>query len=377
MGTPLVDLVAQYNSIEKEISTAINCVLSKGSFILGDEVRAFEKEMATYCGTVFAIAVASGTDALHLALLSCGIKPGDEVITTPFTFIATSEAIVKCGAVPVFADIEPATFNIDPDEISKKITSRTRAIIPVHLYGQSVNMGPIMDLAKKHNLKVIEDCAQSFGAEYRGKKVGSIGDAGCLSFFPSKILGAYGDGGMIVTDNSDIMEKVVLLRSHGVRNKYISVISGFNSRLDEVQAAVLRVKLKYVDGWIVKRCDKASYYSNLLKQVEWIDSPPVSSYSTHVFNYYTIRLNCSAKYRNPLGEALKNNGIATAIYYPLSLHLQPIYEHLGYQEGDFPNSEEAQSEVLSLPLYPEIGYKHIRYIADIIEKYGRSVQHKV
>jgi len=249
MAIPLTDLKAQYRSIKGEIDAAIQQVVREGRFILGPEVKAFEEEMAAYCGTRFAIGVASGTDAIHLALLAGGIKPDDEVITTPFTFIATAEAIARCHATPVFVDIDPRTYNINPEQIEDKITSRTKAIIPVHLYGQSANMEPILKIGKKHQLKIIEDCAQALGAEYQGKKVGAMGDAGCLSFFPAKNLGAYGDGGMVVTNDPRTAEVVDMLRKHGARSSYYHLLPGFNSRLDALQAAILSVKLKHLETW--------------------------------------------------------------------------------------------------------------------------------
>jgi dTDP-4-amino-4,6-dideoxygalactose transaminase len=250
LNIPLVDLQAQYESIKDEINGAVDRVLRNGQFILGPEVKAFEEEMAAYCGTKYAVGVASGTDALHLALLAIDLKPGDEVITTPFTFIATAEVITHCGATPVFVDIDPRTFNLDPSGIERAVTKKTRAILPVHLYGQPADMGSILEIARKHDLKVIEDCAQSLGAEYGDKKVGSLGEAGCFSFFPSKLLGAYGDGGMVATNDASIAEQVRVLRNHGGHSKYHNVIPGFNSRLDELQAAVLRVKLRYLPEWI-------------------------------------------------------------------------------------------------------------------------------
>jgi len=360
---PLVDLTAQYHSIKQEINEAIQGVIDRGNFILGAEVKALETEIAAYCGTSCAIGVASGTDALHLALLACGISPGDEVITTPFTFIATAEAIARCGATPVFADIEPQTYNINPNGIEAKITERTRAILPVHLYGQSVDMDPVLELARKYNLKVIEDCAQALGARYQGKKVGSLGDAGCLSFFPSKVLGAYGDGGMVVTDNPEIAERVDMLRRHGGKEKYYYLIPGFNSRLDTLHAAILRV--------CEVRRQKAARYSQLLGEVNGIVPPYAAPYSSHVFNYYTIRLSSPELDRNKLQHYLSDCGIATAIYYPLSLHLQVIYQPLGYRQEDFPESECAQAEVLSLPMYPELDEEQIEKIVKSVRTFCR------
>jgi len=366
MNIPLVDLKAQYRRIKSEIDKAVQEVIQSGQFILGPEVEAFESEVAAYCGTKYATGVASGTDALQLTLLACGIRPGDEVITTPFTFSATAETIAKCGATPVFADIDPKTYNIDPAELESKISHKTKAILPVHLYGQSVDMSPIMEFTRKYNLKIIEDCAQALGAEYRSEKVGSIGDVGCLSFFPSKVLGAYGDGGMIVTSNPDIAERVKILRNHGCREKYYHLIHGFNSRLDSLQAAILRIKLRHLDDWIKMRRQKASLYSQLLEEIVDIVPPYVASYGYPVFSYYTIRLN-SRLSRDKLGEFLGSQGVATAIYYPLSLHLQEVYKPLGYKPGDFPQSEGAQGEVLSLPMYPELEDQEIEEIAKQIE----------
>ena len=368
LKTPLVDLKAQYLSIKEEIDQAINKVISSSQFILGSEVGTFEKEIGGYVGAEYAVSVASGTDALHLALIACGIKPGDEVITTPFTFIATAEAITKCGAKPIFVDIEPKTYNIQPSKIEVKITKKTRAILPVHLYGQPADMDPITELGKKYNLKIIEDCAQALGSNYKGKRVGTLGDAGCLSFFPSKVLGAYGDGGMVVTSDAAIAEKVAMLRNHGSREKYYTLIHGFNSRLDELQAAILRVKLRYLDSWIELRRQKAAAYTKLLNQITGIQPPYIAPYSYHVFNYYTIRLDNQKIDRDALLAHLSANGIATAIYYPISLHLQEIYKPLGYKVGDLPESEKAQKEVFSLPIYPELGEKEIHKIVAVLVK---------
>ena len=368
MTIPLVDLKAQYDSIKDELDAAIHRVVRSGQFILGTEVKAFGDEMAAYCGTKYAVGVASGTDALQLALLACGIKAGDEVITTPFTFIATAESIAKCGARPVFVDIDPETYNMDPAQIEYKINRRTKAILPVHLYGQPSAMEHILDVARKHNLKVIEDCAQALGAEYKGKKVGSLGDAGCLSFFPSKVLGAYGDGGMVVTNHAEIAKQVEVLRNHGCKEKYYYLVPGFNSRLDEIQATILRVKLKHLNNWIDQRRRKASLYSELLSEIEGIESPYIAPGNSHIFNYYTVRVRNSRKNRNELREYLNSQGIATAIYYPLSLHLQEVYKSLGHKLGDFLESERAQEEVLSVPLYPELDEEQIEKVVATIRQ---------
>jgi dTDP-4-amino-4,6-dideoxygalactose transaminase len=387
-GIPLVDLKAQYNSIKDEIDKPIQEVIQSGQFILGPEVEALEEEIAAYLGVKYAVGVASGTEALQLALLACDIKPGDEVITTPFTFIATAEAITQCGATPVFVDIDPKTYNIDPRKLAELLstksplprrerikvrvnsTNRLKAILPVHLYGQPADMDPILELAKKYNLTVVEDCAQALGAEYKGKKAGSIGNAGCLSFFPSKVLGAYGDGGMVVTNSLEIAEKVKMLRNHGCKEKYYHLIPGFNSRLDSLQAAILRVKLRHLDEWIEMRCRKAFLYSELLKSIAEIEPPYVAPSSYHIFNYYTIRLNNSKLNRNKLREYFSSQDIATAVYYPLSLHLQEVYKPLGYKLGDFPESERAQEEVLSLPLYPELGEEQVERIVTKVRNFS-------
>lgn len=372
MRIPLTDLRAQYSSIKDEIDAAINRVLDHGQFILGPEVKAFEEEMAAYCGTKFAVGVASGTDALHLAVLACGIKPGDEVITTPFTFIASAEAITKCGAVPVFVDIDLRTYNIDPAQIEIKITPRTKAMIPVHLYGRPAAMDPILELGRKYHLKVIEDCAQALGAEYKGKKVGSLGDAGCLSFFPAKNLGAYGDGGMVVTNDPDIAETVDVLRKHGSKISYYHVMPGFNSRLDALQAAVLRVKLRHLEEWNELRRSRASLYSLLLSQVDGVEPPYVEEHNMPSHNYYTIRINKSSVKRNELRKHMETSGIQTMVYYPLSLHLQEVYKHLGHKPGDFPQSEQAQEQVLSLPMYPELKDEQIEEIVSTAEEFAQS-----
>lgn len=371
MRIPLVNLKAQYHSIKTEIDESINRVLESNQFILGSEVEFLEKEIATYLEAEYAVGVASGTDALHLALLACGIQSGDEVITTPFTFIATAEAITKCGAIPVFVDIDPKTYNIDPTKIEPKITKKTKAILPVHLFGQSAEMGIILELAKKYNLKVIEDCAQALGTEYKRRRVGSVGNAGCLSFFPSKVLGAYGDGGMVVTGSPEVAERLDMLRNHGSKEKYYHLIPGFNSRLDSLQAAILRVKLKYLDAWVVQRQQKAEFYSRLLSEINGVASPYIAPYSLHVFNYYTIRLGYPPSARDQLRQYLTSQGIATAIYYPLSLHLQDVYKPLGYKKGDLPESECAQEEVLSLPMYSELGQDEIEQIAKAINDFAK------
>lgn len=369
MPVPLTDLKAQYNSIKEEIDAVIHRVIEQGQFILGPEVKAFEEKMASYCGTRLAIGVASGTDALILSLIACGVKPGDEVITTPFTFIATAEAITRCDAVPVFVDIDERTYNMDPAQIESKITSKTRAIIPVHLYGQPAEMGAILELGKRYNLKIIEDCAQALGAEYKGKKVGSISDAGCFSFFPAKNLGAFGDGGMVITNDQQIAEVVSMLRHHGSRVSYYHLLPGFNSRLDALQAAILMVKLKYLDDWNRLRREKALLYTQLLGEIDDVEPPYIEKHSLTSANYYTIRLQNPHIDRSELRKYLKSKGIETAVYYPLSLHLQEVYKPLGYKPGDFPKSELAQERVLSLPMFPELSEAQIEEVVSQVNSF--------
>jgi dTDP-4-amino-4,6-dideoxygalactose transaminase len=380
----MADLKAQYLSIKGEIDAAIQRVIENSQFILGPEVEAFEKEMAAYCGTSFAIGVASGTEALQLALLACGIGSGDEVITTPFTFIATAEAITQCGAVPVFVDIDPVTYNIDPNLIEAKITPKTRCILPVHLYGHPADMGTIMAIAGKHNLKVIEDCAQALGAKFviashevarqsneqatRQSMVGSLGHAGCLSFFPSKVLGAYGDGGMVITNDASVAEKLKMLRNHGAKQKYYHLVPGFNSRLDGLQAAILRVKLRYLEKWIEQRRNKAALYARYLDKVAGVSVPHEAPGSYHCYNYYTVRLTGPKINRESLQKHLSDRGVSSMVYYPVSLHLQTVYTELGGKQGDFPMSEKAQDEVLSLPIYPEMTEEQVVQVAEAFKE---------
>jgi len=359
---PLVDFKAQYKSIQKEIDTAIKEVLLSGQYILGPVVKEFEEQVAAYCGVKYAIGVASGSDALILALRALDIGPGDEVITTPFTFVATAHAIVHCGAKPVFVDIEPDTFNINPALIEPAITKSTKAIIPVHLYGQPANMDPIMEIAKARNLYVVEDAAQAFGARYNGKQVGSIGHIGCFSFFPTKNLGCYGDGGMVVTDNPDIADKVDILRRQGCREKYHAEMIGYNSRLDAIQAAILKVKLKYVDQWNEQRRNAAHRYNELLTE-SIIKTPIEAPYAYHVYHQYTIK----ATKRDNLKSNLADKGIDTSIYYPSALHLHNAFRFLGNKKGDYPESERAAQEVLSLPMSNMLSILDQEYIIQSVE----------
>ncbi len=364
MPVPFFDLTIQNSRIRKEIDAAVSSVIDSAHFILGPNVSELEKEAAAYHGAKFAVGVASGTDALHLALKACGIKEGDEVITTPFTFVATAEAISYIGAKPVFVDIDRDTFNIDPSQIKKMINKKTKAIIPVHLFGQAADMDPIMDIAKQHDVKVIEDSCQAIGAKYGGKHVSTIGDAGCLSFFPTKNLGGFGDGGMVITNNENIFNTVKILRGHGSRTTYHYDMVGHNSRLDEIQAAVLRIKLKYLDSWMEARRKTAGLYNKLLSGC--VGTPAEHEKARHVYNQYTIK----AKDRNKLQEFLKSKGIGAMIYYPLALHLQKVYEHLGYKKGSLPACEKVQDEVLSLPVFPELTEAQITEVASAIREFS-------
>ncbi|MFH1235528.1 MAG: DegT/DnrJ/EryC1/StrS family aminotransferase [Parcubacteria group bacterium] len=361
----LVDLGVQYNALKKEIDTAIQKVIDEGTFIFGENLEKLEEEVAAYCGASYAVGLNSGTDALLFAIRNYGIGPGDEVITTPFTFIATAEVIALERAKPVFVDIDPKTYNIDVSKIEEKITPNTKAIIPVHLYGQPADMDPILSIAKKHNLRVIEDAAQAIGAQYKDKNVTSIGDIGCLSFFPAKNLGAFGDAGMILTNDASIAEKMKMMRNHGSKKKYYHEFLGDSSRLDNLQAAILRVKLKHIDEWNEKRIKNAKLYTELLRNSQ-ITTPFVLPDAKAVYQQYTIRV----PHRNTVQLKLKELGIPTAIHYPLPLHLQPVFQKMnyGYREGDFPEAEKACKEVLSLPMYPELNKDDITTVCESLKK---------
>ena len=364
MQIPLLDLRAQYATIKDEIKEAIDEVLESQHFILGPKVEQLENEIARYCNTKYAVGVASGTDALLLSLMAIGVTCGDEVITTPYTFFATAGSISRLGAKPVFVDINPKTYNINPQLIEEKITDKTKAVIPVHLYGQCADMEPILEIAEKYSLKVVEDAAQAIGAEYKGKKAGSMGDLGCLSFFPSKNLGGYGDGGMIVTDDEELAEKIGVLRVHGSKPKYYHSIIGCNSRLDAIQAAVLSVKIKYLDSWSEKRRGNASVYDQLFQGMD-IVTPYAEPHNIHIYNQYTIH----AKERDGLQSHLKARDIGTALYYPLPLHLQECYAHLGHKEGDLPESEKASRKTISIPIYPELTEEQQRYVVRTVQEF--------
>ena len=367
---PVVDLRKQYESIKTEIDNAITGVVESMQFVLGPEVAKFEEEFATYCQTKFAFGVNSGTSALHLAMLAGGIGPGDEVITVGYTFVATAAAVCYVGARPVLVDIDPTTCNIDVSQIEGAITSRTRAIMPVHLYGNCADMDPILELARKHNLLVIEDAAQAHGAEYKGRRAGSMGDLACFSFYPGKNLGAYGEAGAIVTNSEQYAETIRQLRDQGQSEKYFHTMVGYNYRMEAIQGAVLGVKLRHLDEWNTARRQHAAVYRRELSDTglrlldEHADYNPVH----HIFPLFTPQ-------RDELREHLHSKGVGTGLHYPIPVHLQPGYLHLGYQEGDFPETERACKEVLSLPMFPELTPAEVSQIADSVRAFcGQSVE---
>jgi dTDP-4-amino-4,6-dideoxygalactose transaminase/acetyltransferase-like isoleucine patch superfamily enzyme len=348
-AVPFLDLAQQYQAIKPEIQEALNRVLDAGTFVLGAEVTAFEEEFAAYSGARFGIALNSGTSALHLALLAAGIGPGHEVITAPFTFVASAAAIVYAGARPVFVDIDPESFTLDASRIEEAITPRTKAIMPVHLYGQSADMDPILEIARRHGLTVIEDAAQAHGAEYHGRRVGSIGDMGCFSFYPGKNLGAYGEGGIVVTDDVEHARTIRMLRDWGQDRKYHHVLKGYNYRMEAFQGAILRVKLRQLEAWTEARRARAAHYDKLLADAG-LETPAALPARRHVYHIYAVRV----RRREAVQAALQAQGIQTGIHYPIPVHLQPAYADLGHRAGDFPHSETAANEVLSLPMFPEL-----------------------
>lgn len=361
---PFVDLKAQYQSLKPEIDQAVLNVLESTQFVLGNEVAKFEEEFAAYCQASHAIAVNSGTSALHLALLAAGIGAGDEVITTPFTFVATVAAIGYTNAKPVFVDIDPRSFTIDPNLIEQAITPRTKAIIPVHLYGQPADMDPIMAIAKKHHLLVIEDAAQAHGAEYRGKRAGSIGDLGCFSFYPGKNLGAYGEGGAVTTNNSEYNRVIRMLRDWGAEKKYHHDLKGYNYRMEGLQGAILRVKLKYIEQWTEARRAHATKYTELIKN---LPTPEEMPYARHVYHVYAIR----TKQREILQKKLLEQGIHTGIHYPIPVHLLKAWSELGYKRGNFPHAEQAADEVVSLPMFAELTETQLQTVSQNINSFNR------
>jgi dTDP-4-amino-4,6-dideoxygalactose transaminase len=362
---PQLDLAAQYASIGTEIRTAIERVMASQQFVLGREGAALEEEIAKLSGVAHGVGLASGTDALILSLRACGVQPGDEVLLPPFTFVATGSAVSALGAKPVFADIRPDTYNIDASELERRVTPRTRAIVVVHLYGLAADMDPIMAFAKAHNLPVIEDNAQAIGASYKGRPTGSIGNAACISFYPTKNLGAYGDAGMVVTNSPQIAERIRTLRNHGQSAKYFSSEPGWNSRLDEMQAAILRVKLRHLSNWQRARQSNAVEYCRLLNQIPGVMPPIIPDGFEHVFHQYTIRV----ERRDALQQFLSARKIGSTVYYPHPLHLQPLYASLGHKPGDFPHAERAAQEVLSLPMYPELRKEQIARVVDAIAEF--------
>lgn len=377
---PMLDLRAQFQSIEPEIRAALESVLTAQQFVLGPHGEALEREIADACGVAHGVGVASGTEALELTLHACGVGLGDEVIVPAFTFIATGSAVSALGARPVFADIELGSFNLDPDQVEARITPRTRAIVVVHLFGLSADMDPILKIADKHGIPVIEDNAQSFGASYQGRKTGSMGRAGCLSFYPSKNLGGYGDAGMIVTNDDKMAARLRSLRNHGQTGQYLSSERGWNSRLDELQAAILRVKLRHMAEWTAARQAHARQYDTLLADLPGVVLPRVPPGREHVYYLYTIRIpgpsggrgkakDGGEELRSDLvQERLRERGVASVVYYPVPLHLQPLYASLGGKPGDLRISERAAREVLSIPMYPELSQLQIQHIAKAVRE---------
>ncbi|WP_297422983.1 DegT/DnrJ/EryC1/StrS aminotransferase family protein [Clostridium sp.] len=396
MNIPLVDLKAQYKTIEEKVMKAVSEVLTSANYIMGKDVLEFENEFAEYVGARYAISVGNGTDALVIALIACGIKEGDEVITTPFTFFSTAESISAVGATPVFVDVEKDTYNIDPSKIEEKITEKTKAIMPVHIFGQSAKMDEIIAIAKKYNLKVIEDAAQAVGAEYKEKKVGTIGDIGCFSFFPTKNLGCAGDGGIITTSDDNLATIVMALRTHGsgengqraynllnkineeinsseehddtVYNplKYYNYLIGFNSRLDTIQAAILRIKLRCIDNWNKIRRQNAKMYDEKLKKTS-LTLPKVIVEGKSAYNMYVVQ----SENRDDVINRLKEKGISTGVYYPIPMHLQKVYKDLGYKEGDMPIAEYLSHRTFAIPIFPELSKDQKEYIVNTIINYEK------
>ncbi|EWG11459.1 DegT/DnrJ/EryC1/StrS family aminotransferase [Cytobacillus firmus] len=370
MKVPMLDLSEQYQGLKSEVLEVLDEVMSSSRFILGDNVKKLEADVAKYSNVNHGIGCGNGSDAIHIALQALGVGPGDEVITTAFTFFATGGAIARAGATPVYVDIDPVTFNIDPSKIEAAITEKTKAIIPVHLYGQMADMESLAKIAEKHNLAIVEDAAQAIGAKHNGKSVGELGTAATYSFFPTKNLGAYGDGGMIVTDNDDVAEKCRVIRVHGSKPKYYHHVLGYNSRLDELQAAVLNVKFPHLDTWSEMRRKNADTYTSLLKEKvgDHVVTPVEKEGNYHVFHQYTLRV----ENRDELQKYLQEQGVSTMIYYPLPLHVQPVFQELGYKEGDLPITEKAAKEALSLPMFPELKREQQEYVVEkIAEFYGK------
>ena len=365
MNVPFLNLKIQYKEIEKEVVPMITEAMSNAAFIGGPQVTGFETEFAAFCESRHCIGVNSGTDALRFALMAIGVGAGDEVITVPNTFIATTEAISQVGATPVFVDVLKGTGNMDPSLIQAKIRRKTKAIIPVHLYGQTVDMDPIMQTAKKHNIAVIEDACQAHGALYRGRKAGSMGVAGCFSFYPGKNLGAYGEAGAVVTQDQEIDKKVRMLRDHGQEQKYYHAMEGYNGRLDAIQAGVLRIKLKRLEAWNESRRRNAEYYNELLSTIKGVTLPVEADFAKAVYHLYVILVDD----RDGLQKYLTDKGISTGLHYPVPLHLQKAYSCMGYRSGAFPVSEYLAERLLSLPMFPELTREEIKYVCDCIKEF--------
>ena len=373
MRVPILDLKVQYAAIKDEITRAINKVCESQAFALGPAVEEFERNVAAYCNSEHAIGVSSGTDALLVSLMALGIKPGDEVITTPFTFFATAGCIVRVGARPVFVDVDPDSYNIDPALIEEKITEKTRAIVPVHLFGQLARMEAITEIAKRHNLAVIEDAAQAIGASRSGTLAGNFGDCGCFSFYPTKNLGGFGDGGLVTTNSDLLADDIRTLRDHGQKPRYFYKVIGGNFRLDGIQGAVLNVKLKYLDDWNEKRRQNAALYDSLFVDSP-VGTPAIDSGNVSIYHQYTI----TASGRDKLQKYLADNDIGSAVFYPKPLHLQDCFKELGYKQGDMPVAERLCNEVLSLPVYPELSQEEIEYVAGTVLKfYGVRKDEKI
>ncbi|MBI2529703.1 MAG: DegT/DnrJ/EryC1/StrS family aminotransferase [Candidatus Diapherotrites archaeon] len=365
MNVPIIDLKANYNSVKQEVDSAIQNVLDDGAFVLGKYVEEFERNFAAFCNYEHAAATNSGTAALQLALIAAGVRPGDEVITTPFSFFATAEAISLCGAVPKFVDVDPETYNLDFRQLDGALSKRTKAIVPVHLYGQPADVDEIVDFADEHDLRVIEDCCQAHNAVYRGKKI-PVAGTGCFSFYPTKNLGAFGEAGIVVSSDDELIDKVKLLRAHYERPKNVHNDIGYNYRMEGFQGAILNAKLKKLDEWTEARRNNAKLYNELLKNLESkITLPKEKSYVKHVFHLYAIQ----AERRDELKTFLEGKGISTGIHYPTPIHLQPAYEDLGYKEGSFPNAEAISKKILSLPMYPELAREQIEHVANAIREF--------
>jgi dTDP-4-amino-4,6-dideoxygalactose transaminase len=365
MNIPFLDLKIQYKQIEEEIIPMITSAMANGAFVGGEQVACFEKEFAEFCDSAYCVGVNSGTDALRFALMAMGVGHGDEVITVSNTFIATTEAISQVGARPVFVDIHPDTCNMDVSKVEEKITKNTKAIIPVHLYGQPADMDTILKIAQKNSIAVIEDACQAHGAEYKNKKTGSIGSVGCFSFYPGKNLGAFGEGGAVVTRDESVAQKIRMIRDHGQKKKYLHDLEGYNGRLDAIQAGVLRIKLKRLNQWNSARRKNAAYYNELITEIPSITLLIEAEFSHSVYHLYVILLDD----RDGLEKFLDSKGISTGLHYPLPLHLQKAYQHLGYKKGDFPVTEHIAERLLSLPMFPELTRKQIEYVVESIKEF--------